>query len=255
MTPSARTWRLSAAEEQALAKRIERGDRQAKDEMVERNLGLVAWVARPYRGSGVPFADLVQGGTVGLLRATERFDHRRGLRFSTYAAWWIRRAILDAIADAGAIRIPAGARHRLAAVRRVEAELARAGQGRASDAEIAERADLSPTTVRSLRGAAQVTASLDAPIGEGATSLGDTVADERAVDPSEHALASERVREVSTLLRLLPQRHREVLTRRYGLSPGGAESHAEIGASLGVGEERSRQIERDALHRLRSIAA
>jgi RNA polymerase primary sigma factor len=255
MTPSPRTRRLTAAEEQALARRIERGDPKAKEEMVERNLGLVVWVARAYRGHGVPLADLVQDGTVGLLRATERFDHRRGLRFSTYAAWWIRRAILDAIADAGAIRIPAAAGRRLATVRRVEAELERAGRRRASDAEIAECADLSATTVRSLRSAAQVTASLDAPIGEGAMPLSDMVADERAVDPPAHALASERRREVSTLLRLLPERHREVLARRYGLSPDGAQSHAEIGASLGVGEERSRQIEREALHRLRSIAA
>lgn len=253
MTPPAR--RPSAAEEQALARRIERGDARAKEEMVERNLGLVVWVARAYRGRGVPLADLVQDGTVGLLRATERFDHRRGLRFSTYAAWWIRRAILDAIADAGTIRVPAAAGRQLAAVRRVETELARAGRQRASDAEIAERADLSATTVRSLRTAAQVTASLDAPIGEGATPLGDTLADDRAVDPSEQVLASESRREVTTLLRLLPERHREVLARRYGLSPGGAQSHAEIGASLGVGEERSRQIEREALHRLRSIAA
>jgi RNA polymerase primary sigma factor len=255
MTPSPSTRRLSAAEEQALAKRIRRGDGKAKEEMVERNLGLVHWVARSYRGHGVPFADLVQEGTVGLLRATERFDHRRGVRFSTYAAWWIRRAMVDAIADAGPIRIPAGAGRRLAAVRRVEAELERAGRRRPSDAEIAERAELSPTTVRSLRSAAHVTASLDAPIGESATPLGDTVVDERALDPSDHALASERRREVSTLLRLLPERHREVLARRYGFSPGGAQSHAQIGASLGVGEERSRQIEREALHRLRSIAA
>src|ERR1700729_1953570 len=108
---------LSAAEEIALARRIERGDLKAKEKMVQSNLGLVHAVARTYRGSGVPFADLVQEESVGLVRAVERFDHRRGVRFSTYAVWWIRRAILDAIGGSNVIRIPAKANRRLAAVR------------------------------------------------------------------------------------------------------------------------------------------
>src|SRR6201989_3063441 len=104
---------LSAAEEIALAKRIERGDRRARDTMVERNLGLVRWVARTYRDAGVPPADLMQEGTVGLLRAVERFDHRRGVKFSTYAVWWIRRSIRDAVAGSSVIRMPAEARPQL----------------------------------------------------------------------------------------------------------------------------------------------
>jgi RNA polymerase primary sigma factor len=240
---------LSAAEEVALAKRIERGDLHAKEKMIESNVGLVHTIARMHRGSGVPFGDLVQEGAVGLVRAVERFDHRRGLKFSTYAVWWIRRSILDAIAAANVIRIPEKATRHLAAVRRAEAELAH----HASDAEIAARIDLGEATVRSLRSVARVTASLDEAVGEDARSLGDLVADERAVDPSESLLERESLHEVGEMLRLLPARHREVLSRRYGLD-GVPESHKEIGASLGVGPERSRQLEREALNRLRSMA-
>jgi RNA polymerase primary sigma factor len=246
---------LSAREEVVLAKRIERGDLDAKARMVESNIRLVYAVARSYGGGPVPFADLVQEGTVGLVRAVERFDHRRGLKFSTYAVWWIRRSILDAIASSNVIRIPAKAKQQLAAVRRAEAEFARAGARRPSDAAIALRTQLSPATVRSLRGAARVTVSLDEPIGEDGTPLRDLVADERAMDPSESAIARENRHEVLAMLRLLPKRHREVVVRRYGLSDGRAQSHEQIGEWLGVGEERSRQIEREALHRLRSIVA
>lgn len=246
---------LSALEEVALAKRIERGDRGAKEEMIERNLGLVHAVARTYRGRGVPFDDLVQEGTVGLVKAVERFDHRREVKFSTYAVWWIRRSALDALAGSKVIRIPSKANRQLAAVRRAEAKLGRRRRRRASDAEIAERTDMSETTVRSLRACARVTASLDEPVGEDTTPLGDLMADDQAVDPSVAAIELEDRDEVSAMLRLLPERHRYVLIHRYGLKDSPVYSHEEIGKSLGVGEERSRQIEREALHRLRSISA
>ena len=236
------------------AKRLEPGDPGARERLVEDNLGLVYAVARNYRYRGVPFDDLVQEGTVGLVRAVERFDRRRGVKLSTYAVWWIRRSILDALAASSTIRIPAKANRQLVAVRRAEAELEESVPRRASDADIAERTELSVSTVRSLRTAARVTASLDEPVGEDATLLGDLVADEWTVDPSAAAIELEDRERVSALLRLLPERHREVLTRRYGLSGGRTQSHAEIGEWLGVGEERSRQIEREALHRLRSIA-
>jgi RNA polymerase primary sigma factor len=206
---------LSAGQELTLARRIERGDLAAKEEMIESNLRLVVAVARPYRSRGVPFADLVQEGTVGLVRAVERFDHRRGVKFSTYAVWWIRRSILDALAGSPVIRLPANADRRLAP---------------------------------------KVTASLDETIGEDATSLGELVADAHGVDPSEQAVSREERREVLGMLRLLPTRHREVLVRRYGLGGGPAQSHAQIGARLGVAAERSRQLEREALNRLRSVA-
>jgi RNA polymerase primary sigma factor len=246
---------LSAAEEIMLARRIERGDLQAKQQMIESNLRLVHAVAAPYRSSSVPFADLVQEGTVGLIRAVERFDHRREVKFSTYAVWWIRRSILDAIASAHVIRMPAKANQQLAAVRRAEAELERNEHRRASDAAIAEHTQLSVMTVRSLREAGRVTASLDEPVGGDATPLGDLLADVHAGDPFESAIARESRDEVASMLRLLPKRHREVIVRRYGLGDDGAQTHEQIGERLGVGEERSRQLEREALHRLRSIAA
>jgi RNA polymerase primary sigma factor len=246
---------LSAAEEVSLARRIGRGDLKAREMMIECNLGLVRAVARSYRGRGVPFDDLVQEGTVGLMRAVERFDPCRGVKFSTYAVWWIRRSMFDALAGSNVIRIPSKAKQQLAAVRRVEAEFERSGPRRASDTEVAEHTELSTAAVRSLRGAARVTASLDQPIGEATTRLGDLVADDDATGPLESAIAHERRHEVSAMLRLLPERHREVLIRRYGLNDSPTHTHQEIGERLGVGEERSRQIEHEALHRLRSIAA
>jgi RNA polymerase primary sigma factor len=163
--------------------------------------------------------------------------------------------MLDAIASSNVIRMPPKASQQLAAVRRAEAELERIDPRRASDAAIAEQTQLSVATVRSLREAARVTASLDEPVGEDATPLGDLLADRRAGDPFESAIARESRDEVSSMLRLLPERHREVIARRYGLIDDDAETHEQIGERLGVSEERSRQIEREALHRLRSIAA
>jgi RNA polymerase primary sigma factor len=243
---------LAAAEELRLAKRIEQGDRAARQKMIESNLRLVFALARSYRGRGVPLADLIQEGTVGLVRAVEKFDHRRRLKFSTYAVWWIRRSLLDAIADAQLIRIPAKAGRELAAVDRARAELKRTGA--VSEAEIAQRAELSETTVRRLRDTARVAASLDEPVGEDVLPLCEFIADEAAVDPLDAAIEQDRRAKVTAMLRLLPDRHRDVLVHRYGLGEESARSHEEIGDLLGVGEERSRQIEREALQRLRSIA-
>lgn len=246
---------LSSSEEIALAKRIERGDLAARETMIEANLRLVVAVARPYRGRGVPLGDLVQEGTVGLVRAVERFDYRRQLKFSTYAVWWIRRSVLDALAGARVIRLPPKAGQQLAAVRRAESELERLGPRPVSTEAIAQRTGLAPLTVESLRGAARVTASLDDSVGNDAASFADFVADQHAVDPSEHAISREDRSEVVAMLRLLPRRHREVIVRRYGLNGIRAQTHEQIGEWLGVGEERSRQIEREALHRLREVAS
>jgi RNA polymerase primary sigma factor len=238
-----------------LAKRIEHGDLSARDRMIESNLRLVFAIARTYRGRGVPYADLVQEGAVGLVRAVERFDHRRGLKFSTYAVWWIRWSMVDALVGAQVIRIPARTSRQLAAVRHTIAELERAGQRSPSDHAVAARTGLSPHDVGMLRRAARVTASLDEPVGDGTAAFGDHVADANAVDPAERVLAADEVRSVPAMLRLLPDRQRHVLERRHGFDGRHARSHAEIGKSLGVGEERSRQIERESLHRLRTIAA
>jgi RNA polymerase primary sigma factor len=243
---------LSAAEEVSLAKRIERGDLGAKAEMIECNLRLVLAIARPYCGRGVPYEDLVQEGTVGLVRAVEKFDHRRGLKFSTYAVWWIRRSLLVAIGAERTIRIPSSAAQQLAAIQRAEAELRRDGTSVSSES-IAERSGLGLRTVAGLRTAAQVTASLDEVVGEDATPLGDLIADAGAVNPSEHNGEHERSRQVWKMLQALPKKHREVVARRYGLLGKEAQTHEEIAAWLEVGEERSRQIEREALHWLREL--
>jgi RNA polymerase primary sigma factor len=253
--PSRAAALLSRADEVALAQRIERGDLKAKQRMIESNLRLVHAVAKSFHGSAVPDADLVQEGTLGLVRAVELFDHRRSVKFSTYAVWWIRRSMRDAIADSKVIRIPPKAGRQLAALRRAEAELERLGRRWPSDAETAARTELSVTTVRSLRTAAQVTASLDEPVVESTTPLGDLIPDPMAVDPAESAMADERRDDVCAMVRLLPKRHREVLVRRYGLNGSRVQSHKQIGRRLGIGEERSRQVEREALHRLRSMSA
>jgi RNA polymerase sigma factor (sigma-70 family) len=176
------------------------------------------------------------------------------MKFSTYAVWWIRRSLLDALRASQLISVPAGAERQLAAVQRAHGELGRT-RGMPADAAIAECSGLSATAVQSLRGSARVTASLDAPVGEEAAALVELITDRRAVDPAERAIAREQRREVSAMLRLLPAKHREVLVRRYGFGDVRAQSHEEIGAWLGVGRERSRQLEHEALHRLRSIAS
>jgi RNA polymerase primary sigma factor len=244
---------LTAAEEVQLAKRIERGDLAAKREMIERNLRLVHWLARGYRGRGASDEDLVQEGTIGLARAAEKFDHRRGLKFSTYAAWWIRRSLINAVGDARMIRIPPRASNGMAAIRRAERELERLAPGSPSTEAIAERAGLSVRRVQALREGASVTASLDEPVGENGSALGDLIADDEAVDPWRYTDERDTQRQLWSMVGTLPDRHREVLLRRYGLGGEEPETHAEIGAQLGVGEERSRQLEREALHRLRSL--
>jgi RNA polymerase primary sigma factor len=209
---------LTAAEEIGLARRIERGDLKAKERMIECNLRLVFAIAREHQGRGLPFADLVQEGTIGLVRAVERFDHRRQVKLSTYAVWWIRQAMREAIGRSQMIRLP----------RRAGAD--------------------------AMRGVPRVTASLDDPVGDGETPLGELVADETAEDPPDRAIAHEAAHTVPAMLRLLPERHRSVIERRYGVGRLREQNHREIADWLGVGEERSRQIELEALRRLRSVA-
>jgi RNA polymerase primary sigma factor len=244
---------LSAADEARLSLAIERGDERAKEEMITANLPLVWFVARRCRGGhGVPFEDLVQEGTVGLVRAVERFDHRRGAKFSTFAVWWIRRAVKDAVEAARGIRIPAQAGRRIAAVERAEEELRHEGPGPPGTEAIAERTGLTVNRVRTLREAARVTASLDAPVGQEGGSLLDLVPDPDSEDPWRRLEEEETRRQVWTMLKVIPPRHREVLVRRFGIA-GDGQAHAEIGAALGVSEERSRQLERQALHWLREL--
>jgi RNA polymerase primary sigma factor len=244
---------LSSVEEVRLARRIERGDVSARDEMIARNLPLVRSLAARYAGRGVPFEDLVQEGTVGLVRAVEGFDHRRGLKLSTYAVWWIRRSLSDAVGAGRMIRIPPSTRRQRAAIQRAEEELRRIGATPATYAAIANRAGLSLRTVRALRVVPQVTVSLDQPAGDDGTPLGELIADADAPDLAECAERDETSRRLWSLVGVLPARHREVLLRRYGLQGRRVESHAEIAARMCVSEERSRQLEHQALHWLREL--
>jgi RNA polymerase primary sigma factor len=244
---------LTAAEEIRLAKRIERGDLAAKGELIERNLRLVHWLAQRYRERGAAYDDLIQEGTIGLVRAVEKFDHRQGLRFSTYAVSWIRCSLAIAVGDVRTIRIPSKASDRLVAIERAERELERLSPGSPSTEAIAERTGFSVRRVQALREAASVTASLDQPVTEDGSALGDLIADSQAVDPWRHTDERETRRQLWSIVGTLPDRHREVLVRRYGLHGEEPETHADIGARLGVGEQRSRQLEREALHRLRSL--
>ncbi len=248
---------LSAAEEADLGARIERGDLRARDRMIECNVRLVISLARPYRGRGVPLSDLVQEGMIGLIRAVEKFDHRRGLRFSTYAAWWIRHALLRALAADRTIRIPPMALRQLAAVRGVESELERSGRVAASSEEVARRTGLGRQTIDGLRQTARVTMSLDATFVEGKTAFVELLAadGDAATELWQHLDEAEGQERLRELLRLLPARHREVLERRFGLAGAVAQSHREIAEAVGLGEECSRQIERDALNWLRNLAA
>jgi RNA polymerase primary sigma factor len=243
---------LSRADEARLAKRIEQGDAAAREQMIESNLRLVISLARQFRGRGVPYADLIQEGTVGLVRAVEGFDHRRGTKFSTYAVWWIRRALLDVLAGARIIRVPQKASRQLAAINNARDELERTGW--ASDDAIAARTELAESAVHTLRGTARVTASLEEPQRPDGLTLQEVTPDAAGRDPSEPAIAREQSRQLREMLQRLPKRHRAVLLARYGLTGTPPLDHNEIGPALGVGEQRSRQLEREALQRLRSIA-
>jgi RNA polymerase primary sigma factor len=243
---------LSAADEARLGLAIERGDQCAREEIITANLPLVRFVARRYRGRGVSVEDLVQEGTVGLVRAVDRFDHRRGAKFSTFAVWWIRRAMIDAVDGARTIRLPSQAARGLAAVERADTELRRQEAAPPTTETIAARTGFTVKGVRTLREAARVTASLDAPAREEGTALVNLVPDPAPEDPWSRLDDRETRRQVWAMLKLIPPRHREVLVRRFGIA-GDAQTHDEIGAALGVSEERSRQLERQALHWLREL--
>ena len=248
---------LTAEEEISLAKRIERGDLDAKDHMTRANLRLVVSIAKRYRNQGLPFLDLIQEGSIGLVRAVEKFDYRRGFKFSTYATWWIRQAISRAIADKGrTIRIPIHIDNIIKKLDGAQRKLEAAGDRDPTVEEIAALAGVDPVEADVLLRAAQPLVSLDKPVGDDsdAAQFGELIPDESTKSPYEAAAETLMHERLSSVLDNLPYRERRILTLRYGLEGEAARTLDQVARLFKLTRERTRQIEEAAIRKLGTLA-
>src|SRR4051794_34584972 len=252
----AKTPLLTADEEISLAKRIERGDLVAKDHMTRANLRLVVSIAKRYRNQGLPFLDLIQEGTIGLVRAAEKFDYRKGFKFSTYATWWIRQAVARALADKGrTIRMPVHVVEKLNKILRTERKL-RAERGREpTSQEIADDLEMTLEEVEQIRRTAQAPVSLEKPVGdEDDSQFGHFIEDESEPLPDDVADQTLRNEALTRVLGMLADRERRILELRYGLNGESPRTLDEVGRTFNVTRERIRQIENQSLKKLRALA-
>ena len=246
---------LTHAEEVDLSKRARAGDKGARQRLIEKNLRLVVSVAKRYRGRGLPFGDLIQEGNIGLMKAVEKFDPDRGWRFSTYATWWVRQAVQRAVADKGrTIRVPVHMGDKIRKMARAYNELSAEMEREPTDEEVAARLGWTAEKVREVKGAMPDATSLNQPLGSDAdaTEIGELIEDERASEVAGTVIGEMEMDWLAEAIEKLPERHRYVLVRRYGLGDEETATLAQLSEELGISRERVRQLQREAERMLAS---